>query len=459
MAGRRSQRRRLAAPPGVERVAPAEEAVSDAARDDADDEVGPLRDSLLDGSSAMDDGAVFRMGVIVVSHFLNQRSALRNAAALAAAAQALVAAASVNLLPPPEPHARSEGFRVGVMGRWLAAGSDDEVIRRLRISVRTFRLICDAVRGSLQRRVVLRKAWAGPVDDIVAVSISILADKAGLRKNADLNGLDKSTASRWLSAFCEVFDEEMRNRVIAFPGSRTEAASAVRAGFSDRLAADVRGSFNGVRGAIDGSHIRIFPSPGRHYINRNNYPSILLLAIVDSRQRFLYANVGQGGSVHDSRALMSSPFWSKAADLFSDGSYLIGDCGFPCLPWLLTPFRETARVPQGLPPEACKLFNRCLARMRVVVEHAFARLKSRFRCLEWLEVSRTSRASVVMACIMLHNLSLEDPDSDEAIPYPSDEESEGDDVDRDSPDIANDGGVDSDARDQIVRALWGLRGN
>jgi hypothetical protein len=52
-----------------------------------------------------------------------------------------------------------------------------------------------------------------------------------------------------------------------------------------------------------------------------------------------------------------------------------------------------------------KYFNRCLCKMRFVVEHAFGRLKGRWRCL--LKRNDTTMQYIIQqtaACCVLHNL-------------------------------------------------------
>jgi hypothetical protein len=59
----------------------------------------------------------------------------------------------------------------------------------------------------------------------------------------------------------------------------------------------------------------------------------------------------------------------------------------------------------GMLTQAEKYFNRCLCKMRFVVEHAFGRLKGRWRCL--LKRNDTTMQYIIQqtaACCVLHNL-------------------------------------------------------
>jgi len=73
-----------------------------------------------------------------------------------------------------------------------------------------------------------------------------------------------------------------------------------------------------VIGAIDGSHIPIKQPPTVHhkrYINRKNFHSIVLMAIVDDTEKFTYVYSGQPGSMHDARVLRQSSFWRDAINV------------------------------------------------------------------------------------------------------------------------------------------------
>jgi len=81
------------------------------------------------------------------------------------------------------------------------------------------------------------------------------------------------------------------------------------------------------------------------------------------------------------------------------GPYLLGDAGYPLLPWLMVPHRRVG----GL-SVAEQLFNRKLSKGRVVVENAFAFLKLTFgeiqqRC----DLNVAFFPDVVFCCVLLHN--------------------------------------------------------
>lgn len=66
-------------------------------------------------------------------------------------------------------------------------------------------------------------------------------------------------------------------------------------------------------GLIDGSHIPILKprENEQDYINRKNWASIVLQAVVDARGRFTSCFVGYPGSVHDARVFANSSIAAK----------------------------------------------------------------------------------------------------------------------------------------------------
>ena len=166
-------------------------------------------------------------------------------------------------------------------------------------------------------------------------------------------------------------------------------------------------------GAIDGTHIPILrPQQSRlDYYNRKGYHSILMLAVVDFRGRFLDVNIGWPGKVHDARVLVNSSFYKKASNgtlvphwLQTIGGInvpllVLGDPAYPLLSWLMKPYIET---PNSTPQE--RHFNYRLSRARIVVENAFGQLKGRWCLLKRIDLYVTNVPDIVAACVTLHNI-------------------------------------------------------
>ena len=167
-------------------------------------------------------------------------------------------------------------------------------------------------------------------------------------------------------------------------------------------------------GAIDGTHMSI--SKPRHgltdyfYFKSGGY-TLNCQAVVDSEKRFLDLYLGMPGSTNDSRVLRRSSLYDRGMhnNLFDDqrgvegfSPYLIGDLGYPLLPWLMVPHRNHIRLSM-----AKALFNKRLRKGRCVVENAFGILKETFReLLIKSDLDVAFLPDVILCCAILHNMLL-----------------------------------------------------
>nr|XP_050030029.2 putative nuclease HARBI1 [Dermacentor andersoni] len=165
--------------------------------------------------------------------------------------------------------------------------------------------------------------------------------------------------------------------------------------------------FPGVSGCIDCTHVPI-RSPGGDdaevFRCRKGYFSINVQAITGPRLQFFYFDASWPGSAHDSRIFDNS----RARVQYEEGNVpgiLLGDKGYPCRSYLMTPFRERQSSPQ-------LRYNKCHSRTRCSVERTFGVWKRRFPCLEMtLRIKTRSVPIVITACAALHNFGhlLRDP--------------------------------------------------
>ena len=72
----------------------------------------------------------------------------------------------------------------------------------------------------------------------------------------------------------------------------------------------------------------------------------------------------------------------------------MGDRGYACRPWFMTPYPEPAPGPEVR-------FNGALAR----IEMTFGLLKARFNCLRGLRVAPDRACAITVACAVLHNVA------------------------------------------------------
>ncbi|XP_048762489.2 putative nuclease HARBI1 [Ostrea edulis] len=106
------------------------------------------------------------------------------------------------------------------------------------------------------------------------------------------------------------------------------------------------------------------------------------------------------GSVHDSRIFRQSALCAQFENGQHDG-LLLGDSGYPCRRFLMTPFLNPST-----PAETA--FNDALCRTRVLIEQTFGVLKKRFQALHHEILTEPPQAAVfVVACVVLHNIGME----------------------------------------------------
>lgn len=122
--------------------------------------------------------------------------------------------------------------------------------------------------------------------------------------------------------------------------------------------------------------------------------------------------IGWPGRVHDARVLRNSKLYHKGQSRqllpnrtkFINGVevplVILGDPTYLLLTWLMKPYPEYIGMPRKH-----RTYNYQLSKDRIVVEHAFGRLKGRWRCLlKRLDYHLGNVPNVVATCVVLHNI-------------------------------------------------------
>jgi hypothetical protein len=116
--------------------------------------------------------------------------------------------------------------------------------------------------------------------------------------------------------------------------------------------------------------------------------------------------------VHDAKIFSKSDLFAIGTDglLFPDQTRLIngfnlpivlvGDPAYPLLPWVMKAYPEYAGMSQKQ-----RNINYRLSKAQITVEHAFGRLKGRWRCLlKRMDYHLSNVPHVVATCVVLHNV-------------------------------------------------------
>ena len=150
----------------------------------------------------------------------------------------------------------------------------------------------------------------------------------------------------------------MYSNFILFPEGDTATREAVK--FYEKS-----GSL-GVVGAIDCTHIRM-QSPGGDdaelFRNRKRFFSLNVQAVCNADMLFTNLVARWRGSVHDSRIFRMS----RLKQQFENGRYqgiLLGDNGYRCKPYLMTPFLSPLT-------DAERRYNKALIKSRITIERTF----------------------------------------------------------------------------------------
>ncbi|KAH7974809.1 hypothetical protein HPB49_019797 [Dermacentor silvarum] len=155
---------------------------------------------------------------------------------------------------------------------------------------------------------------------------------------ADLVNVSQATVSRIIARMSRMIAETLFPQLVKFPNVN-DLASAMEEFYNIAR-------FPGVSGCMDCTHVLI-RSPGGDddaevFRCRKRYLSINVQAITGLRLEF-YLVASWPGSAHDSRVFDSS----RAGVQYEVGSVpgiLLGDKGYRCRSYLMTPFREKRRL-------------------------------------------------------------------------------------------------------------------
>nr|CAI5839350.1 unnamed protein product [Callosobruchus analis] len=211
---------------------------------------------------------------------------------------------------------------------------------------------------------------------------------------------------------CDAIYRVLQKDYLKFPSS-TEKWKEVADMFEDRW------NFPHCLGAIDGKHIDIVPPSenGSYYYNYKKKHSMVLMAIVDAKYRFLLADFGRNGRISDGGVLQNTKFLEKlqnktlklpTSETLKNSTrclpyVFVADDAFPLRVDMLKPFRQT-----DLNSRERKIFNYRLSRARRIVENAFGILASRFRIYHTaINVQPENIEKIVMATCVLHNFLIE----------------------------------------------------
>jgi len=197
-------------------------------------------------------------------------------------------------------------------------------------------------------------------------------------------------------------------KYVKFPGTPEERRDVMNQFF-------VTSKLPGVLGAIDCTHIPI-QSPGGNqaeiFRNRKGYFSYNVQLVCDNTGYISNVVARWPGSVHDSTIFDGCLLRYELENGPTDG-YLVGDGGYACRRYLLTPVSNPTTAAE-------KAYNSAQISARNCIERTNGRLKRRFPALKYGMRLRSDHAlSVIVATVVLHNIATvlgeEEPPQDQQL--------------------------------------------
>ncbi|KAI8014855.1 Protein ALP1-like [Camellia lanceoleosa] len=284
-----------------------------------------------------------------------------------------------------------------------------------KISRKTFNYICSLVKEHMMARsanFVFSNGMPMSLNDRVAVALRRLSSGDSLISVADSFGTNHSTVSQVTWRFVEAIEENGLHH-LQWPSTEQEMT-------------DIKSKFERLRGfpnccgAIDTTHITMLLSSSEMgsnlWLDREKNHSMILQAIVDPDMRFRDIVTGWPGKMNDFDVLQSSTFFKlcekgerlkgntmKLSDRTELNEYIVGDSGFPLLPWLVTPY-------QGKELSESEFeFNKRHFATRIVAQRALARLRETWKIIQGVmwRPDKHRLPRIILACCILHNIVID----------------------------------------------------
>ncbi|XP_066584282.1 putative nuclease HARBI1 [Prorops nasuta] len=279
---------------------------------------------------------------------------------------------------------------------WYNIYDDIDFIKRFRIRKEQVSLLLRKIGNSLLRRTVCNQEISPLIQILVA--LRFYASGSFFIAIGDFIGISKTSAIRIVHNVSAVI-ASLSREYIKFPSTsddilKTQAGIFNKAGFIRIL------------GAIDCIHIKIQSNGGENaelFRNRKGFFSFNVQVIVNSKLQILDIVVRWPGSCHDATIFNNSAIKGRfEAGEFGNGM-LLGDSGYPNLPYVMTPLLHP-----NTPAEI--LYNESQIRTRSMVERCFGIWTRIFPILSLGSRFRTPQRTMdmIMACAILYNIIRSD---------------------------------------------------
>ncbi|XP_066463267.1 uncharacterized protein [Eleutherodactylus coqui] len=285
----------------------------------------------------------------------------------------------------------------------------------IQMSTSAFDGLLDLLRPQLTMQQTLLRRCISPEQRLL-ITLRFLSTGETYSSLHQLFHVGKSTISGIVRTTCELIFQNLRPSVM--PTLTPELWLQVAEGFESKA------SFPNCIGAVDGKHLRVHQPPhsGSKSFNNKKYFSVVLMAVADTKYKFLAIDVGAYDSTGEARVMEASQIKQKMLHdeslpasktlpgttqqvpfvMVSDEAYSVTLCQ-------LRPFPR-----KGLDTRR-RVFNYRLSRARRYIECTFGILIKKWKiCGSSIQLDVATVDAVVKACCILHNYVLDHdgPDAD-----------------------------------------------
>lgn len=267
--------------------------------------------------------------------------------------------------------------------------SNEELYARYRFGRDDITYICNILHPHLERATL--RSHALTVEEQVLIALRFYACGSFFEVIGDGLAVTKSAVGHVVHSVSSALSN-LLGQFVKWPENEDDMARTKRKFFS-------LGGMPNCIGVIDCTHVHIQAPHAREweYVNRKGRHSINVQLVGNADLIVTNCVIRWPGSVHDARILRSSHLFQRFQQTAPDG-ILLGDSGYPLLPWLMTPFATVTNDSQ-------QRYNSVHATTRGTIERLNGVIKRRFACLNYLRVEPQKACHVICACIVLHNIA------------------------------------------------------
>lgn len=239
-----------------------------------------------------------------------------------------------------------------------------------------------------------------PFDIKVLVALNFYATGSYQNEIRSIGEMSQSSVSKCIDEITDLLN------ILIFKYIKFPKTDGERQIIADEFA---KKGIEGIMGIIDGTQVALCSlkkDVEMAYVNRKGFHSINVQIISDHRHMLTNVNARYPGSVHDSYVWGASGIYAMLINEYSTPEaqkfWLLGDEGYPLMPFLITVTNEGASENQ-------KEFYRRHKLIRSHVERSIGIFKNRFRCIigeKKLHYGPLKSAIILNAVAVCHNFLI-----------------------------------------------------